>query len=212
MMLSPAVESRSRREARRLSRREAILDAAQASFMEHGYAGTSMSGIAAMLGGSKGTLWSYFPSKDVLFAAMVDRAVQAVRQQFSLILNPHDDVGTALRHFAREFLQTITAPPALALHRLVISEANRFPETGRIFHERASGRTRELLADYLAGAMERGFLRRADPLLAAYQLLGLCMTGCHQQLMLGLIAKPTPALIERDAETSVATFMLAYAD
>ena len=45
----------SRREARRLTRREAILDVAQASFMEYGYAGTTMSAIAAMLGGSKGT-------------------------------------------------------------------------------------------------------------------------------------------------------------
>ena len=63
----------SRREARRQSRREAILDVAAQSFLEHGYAGTTMSAIAATLGGSKGTLWSYFASKEVLFAAVIDR-------------------------------------------------------------------------------------------------------------------------------------------
>ena len=201
----------SRREARRLSRREAILDVAQCSFMEHGYAGTTMSGIAAMLGGSKATLWNYFPSKELLFAAVVDRASQEFRQNLSLILNPRDDIAVALRRFAAEFLQKVTAPQSVALNRLVIGEVSRFPETGRIFHDRAVGRTRELLADYLAGAMARGVLRQGEPLPAAQQMLGLCSSGCHQQILIGAIDTVSPAQIERDAERCVDVFLRAYA-
>jgi len=214
-MLAAIAPPCTRREARRNHRREAILDVAKASFMEHGYAGTTMSGIAAMLGGSKGTLWSYFPSKDVLFAAVVDRAARDFRAQLTPILNPQDDIGEVLLRFTRELLQKLTAPPALALYRMVVSEAHRSPEIGRIFDEHAAGRTRKLLADYLAAAMARGALRQAEPLALAYHLLGLCVYGRHQQLLLGLADETGRNAIGdaiwRDTEAGVAAFLRAYA-
>jgi AcrR family transcriptional regulator len=201
----------SRREARREARRETILDVAARSFLEHGYAGTTMSGIAAALGGSKGTLWSYFPSKEVLFAAVIDQVTQAFRAQLSLILNPRDGVETALRRFCLEFLRKVASPEAIALHRLVVGEANRFPEMGRIFYERAHRQTQKLLADFLGEAMERGELRRDDPLIAARQLTGLCMYGCHQQLLMAVIDSVSAEAIEGDVERAMTAFMHAYA-
>ncbi len=207
----PLCENPSRREARRQTRREAILDVAQRSFMEHGYAATTMSGIAAALGGSKGTLWSYFPAKDVLFAAVLDRATEAFQQQLTLLLNPQDDLETTLRRFARGFLQRVISPEALALYRLVMAEANRFPETGRIFHERATGRTLSTLAAYLAQQMARGLLRDADPQLLAQHLVALCQSGCHRMLLIRVIDSAEPEAIEADALGAVATFLRAYA-
>jgi TetR/AcrR family transcriptional repressor of mexJK operon len=200
----------SRREARRQSRRDAILKVAARSFLEHGYAATTMSGIAAELGGSKGTLWSYFPAKGLLFAAMLDRVTETFQQHLSLILNPEDDLAAALRGFARELIQKVTSPEAVALYRLVMGEANRFPEIGRIFHERALGRTRGLLAAYLGDMMTRGQLRTDDPHVAAQQLAGLCQSGCHQLLILGIIECADPARIETDVANSVGMFMRAY--
>src|ERR1700761_2914102 len=49
-------------------RRKAILAIAREIFLTEGYAAASMSAIAARLGGSKGTLYNYFPSKEGLFA------------------------------------------------------------------------------------------------------------------------------------------------
>src|ERR1700743_809975 len=54
-------------------RRELILDVAQGVFLEEGFANASMSVMAARLGGSKGTLYNYFKSKDELFNAYVER-------------------------------------------------------------------------------------------------------------------------------------------
>ena len=56
---------------RRDQRREAILEVAREVFTEEGYAAASMSTIAARLGGSKGTLYNYFKSKEELFGAYV---------------------------------------------------------------------------------------------------------------------------------------------
>lgn len=200
----------SRREVRRQSRREAILDVAERSFLEHGYAGTTMSAIAAALGGSKGTLWSHFASKEVLFAAVIDRATQAFRSQLSLILNPRDGVEAALRRFCIEFLRRITSPRAIALHRLVMGEASRFPEMGRIFYERAPRQVQLQVAAFLEAAMEEGTLRRDDPLLAARQLNALCMALGHQQMLLGASDALSADQIEAEVDHAMRTFMRAY--
>jgi TetR/AcrR family transcriptional regulator, mexJK operon transcriptional repressor len=210
-MNDPAAASAcGRREASRRSRREAILDVAARSFLEQGYAATTMSAIAA-LGGSKGTLWSYFPSKEELFAAVLDRMIDAFQLELVPILNPTDPVGTALDKFCRRFLRKITQADALALYRLVVGEANRFPEPGRIFYARGPGRTHERLSAYLAGAMERGLLRHSDPDAAALQLTGLCLAGCHMQLVMGVIDEVTDTMIEHDCDRTLAMFLRAYA-
>jgi AcrR family transcriptional regulator len=201
----------SRREARRQSRHEAILDVAAQSFLEHGYAGTTMSAIAATLGGSKGTLWSYFASKDVLFAAVIDRVTDAFRAQLSLILNPRDGIESALRRFCVEFLRKVTSPEAIALNRLVMGETKRFPEIGRIFYARAPRQTQQLLADFIGAAMDSGHLRRDDPLIAARQLIALCMLGGHQRMLTGVIDKLTPEEIDIEVGHALDTFLRAFA-
>lgn len=201
----------SRREERRHERREAILDVAEQSFLDNGYDRTTMSGIAAVLGGSKATLWSYFASKDLLFAAVLDRASLEFRREVSLILKAGDGVEQALTRFCREFLTKLTTPEVSALFRLVVGEAHRFPEVGRIFFESGPGRVRELLAGFLGQAMEAGRLRKSDPALAAQHLTGLCMGGCHLQLLLGMIGKIGSPAIEAEVKQAVGAFMRAYA-
>jgi AcrR family transcriptional regulator len=201
----------SRREARRQSRREAILDLAAPYFLEHGYAGTTMSGIAAALGGSKGTLWNHFPSKEVLFAAVIDRVTEAFRAELSLILNPRDGVETALTRFCGEFVRKVTSPEAIALHRLVVGEAHRFPEMGRIFYERAPRQTQRLLAAFLADAMAAGRLRADDPLMAARQLIAMCMLGSHQRRLMGVVDDVPAEAVEAEVERAMRTFLRAYA-
>lgn len=201
----------SRREANREARRDAILDVAAQWFLEHGYAGTTMSAIAAALGGSKGTLWNYFPAKEQLFAAVIERVAESFRAQLLEILNPDDnDVEATLRRYVSKFLTKVTSPEGVALHRLVVGEANRFPEIGQIFFEYAPRLTQAMLADYLAAAMEHGQLRKDDPLCAAQNLSGLCMAGCHQRLMMGVIDKADAAMIEADVERVVPVFMRSY--
>ena len=170
-----------------------------------------MSAIACALGGSKATLWNYFPSKEVLFNAVMDRATRDFRARLSVILSTQGDVEATLRSFCTVFLHKVTAPESIALYQLAISEANRFPEVGRIFHERGPKRTLEQLAEYISGMMDRDLLRKADPLFAARQLVGVCLSGSHQRLLLGVLQKVTPALIEEDVDRTIDIFMRGYA-
>lgn len=201
----------SRREARRLDRRDAILTVAKAYFLEHGYAGTTMSGIAAALGGSKGTLWNHFPSKEDLFSAVLDRVATAYRAQLSQILDPCGVLEPTLLRACRSLLDKVCSTEAIALHRLIYAESGRFPELSRIFFELAPRHTRALLADYISGAMDRGQLRRDDPADAARVLMALTMAGSHQQLMIGQITEPSSAQMQADVDLAVDLFLRGYA-
>ncbi|WP_062733616.1 TetR/AcrR family transcriptional regulator [Sphingobium abikonense] len=211
MTASKEPVSGSRREARKRDRQEMILEVAQRYFLDHGYAGTTMSGIAAALGGSKGTLWNHFPSKDALFSAVLDRVAQAYRTRLSKILDPDAGLEEVLRGACVSLVAKVTSPEAIALHRLVISEGGRFPELSRIFFELAPRNTRALLADFLEQAMRRGALRKANALDAARALMALCMAGIHHQLLMGQITQFEPEDIDRDAAFAVDLFLRAYA-
>ncbi|MFV0623344.1 TetR/AcrR family transcriptional regulator [Sphingomonas sp. ac-8] len=197
-----------KREARKQDRQQAILAIAQRSFLEHGYAGTSMSAIAAELGGSKATLWRYFRSKEALFEAVVDEATSAYRRQVADLLRPSSDVRATVLAFARGFLTKIVSREACQLHRLVAAEAGRSPEVGAIF-ARVPQRTRQLLADFFTGAMAAGQLRRGDPLAAAQVLTYLCM-GLQQRILWGG-PDATAAEVEAEAHNATEIFLRAYA-
>src|SRR6266571_502765 len=63
------------------SRQEEILEAAARLFAEHGYADTDTQLLADELGVGKGTLYRYFPSKQDLFLAAVDRVMHRMTDQ-----------------------------------------------------------------------------------------------------------------------------------
>ena len=206
----PGCAAPTRREARRESRRDAILEVAGRTFLEHGYSGTTMSAIAATLGGSKGTLWSYYPSKELLFGAVLDRATAAFREQLTLTLSPDDPIEIALNKFCTKFLTKLTMPESLALHRLVLGEVARFPEMGRIFYERAPWKTQELLAGFLDKAAQSGVIRCEDSFAAAQYLLSLCAARSQQQLLTGVIDTIPQERIEEEVSCAVALFLRAY--
>jgi len=196
-MTKIAEKAPGKREARKEERREAILAIAKRVFLDQGYSGASMSAISAELGGSKGTLWSYFPSKEELFAAVLDDATKEYRAQLADVLKPGEDVHAAVRQFCKGFIAKVSSPDGLRLHRLIASEVARFPEIGEIFYRRAPLPTQQMLAAFFERAMDAGTLRRADPLFAARVLASLCL-GVQQRMIWGFAL----SVAERDREAA----------
>ncbi|NNF24365.1 MAG: TetR/AcrR family transcriptional regulator [Rhodobacteraceae bacterium] len=64
------------------ARREKIMDAAQSLFLTRGLRGTTVEGIAETVGMSKVTIYSYFNDKDAIFAAVVARFFNQMREAF----------------------------------------------------------------------------------------------------------------------------------
>lgn len=197
-----------KREARKEERREMILEIAKREFLDHGYSGASMSAISAELGGSKGTLWSYFPSKEELFAAVLDHATREYRSRLADVLKPGEDLRAAVRQFCRGFIDKISSSDGVRLHRLIASEVGRFPEVGDIFYRRAPQPTQQLLADFFERAMEAGTMRREDPLFVARILASLCL-GVQQRVMWG--QELSTAERDSEAERIAEVFLRAFA-
>jgi AcrR family transcriptional regulator len=84
-------------------RREEILEAAAKVFAEHGYADGDTQVLADTLRVGKGTLYRYFPSKEALFLAAVDRLmrqlVQHVEAAATPVADPLERVAVAVRAF-----------------------------------------------------------------------------------------------------------------
>ena len=193
-------------------RRKAFVDAARALFFAHGYAGTTMSSIAGKVGGSKTTLWSYFPSKAELFAAVVDDIADTYGRALLLDLPVDAPVAHVLRHFAEQLIDTLASGPVLALQQLVIGEAPRFPHLAETFFDRGPRRGKARLATWMIGKMARGELRDGDPLLAVDQFSGLCQSGVYQ---LALFNLPEARRVDRarfhaEIDAAIDTFLRAW--
>lgn len=163
-----------RREARKQDRREAIVAAARRSFLDNGYAATSMSGLLKTLGGSKATLWGYFRSKEELFAAVIEDVTLVLRLQLESELLAAAELKPTLITFCRSFMNKMANPDAVATWRLVVAESGRFPEVGRIFYEQAARHVERALADYLAQQIQAGRIGGEDPARMAQLLISMC--------------------------------------
>lgn len=198
------------RQAKREDRRDAILDVAYACFVADGYGSTSMSTIAARLGGSKGTLYNYFPSKEELFDAVVRRSCQRLQGRLEGVPT-EGDTRARLVLLAQSLLDHILSPEAIAIHRIVVGEGERFPELARLFYEAGPRTGLARTAELLRRLMSEARLREADPMLAAYQFKDLALSGVFSLRLWGVIGELTADERKAQAETAVDTFLRAYA-
>src|ERR1700676_1457879 len=72
-------------------RREEILDVAAKVFAECGYPNTDMDFVAKALRVGKGTIYRYFPSKQELFLAAVDRGLRRLHETIETACAGIDD-------------------------------------------------------------------------------------------------------------------------
>ena len=166
------------REAERAQHHEAILDAATAVFLEQGYARASMTDIATRAGASKATLYTRFPSKSALFAALMDRRSRTLQARLALAADGLTaSPAKVLGDLWMGVLRVVTNEENHRLHRLVQAECDRFPELATAFWQNNTGRGLEILRHYLAALVERGTLVIEDVDFAAEQLLGALLGG-----------------------------------
>lgn len=191
------------------ARRDAILEAATLEFMERGYEGASMSGIVARLGGSKQTLYSYFPSKDDLFVEVVVRDIGRHVTALKADLQDGGDVGQTLLRYGNHYLKIRLSPENVGLMRLVYGEAGR-SDVSRLVHVRAKAKATEDMSAFLAGAMKDGRLRQADPDVAAIHLLALLDAELLEPVVLRVRDAPSDEETSRVVARAVGTFVAAY--
>ncbi len=195
-------------------KRRAILDAATTLFLREGYLATSMDEIAAAASVSKQTVYKQFADKQSLFREIVTGTVAEVGDPVSeqvAALRDSGDLAADLREVARGLLAQVIQPRVMQLRRLVIGEAGRFPELGRLFYDSGPGRTIAALAAAFEGLRARGALRMDDSRLAAEHFNWLVMsTPLNRVMLCGDAELPAPADLNRYADAGARAFLAAY--
>lgn len=195
------------------ARRRAILDVASEVFLSQGYAATSMSEIAARLGGSKGTLYNYFRSKEELFSAFITDSCQG---QAMAIFDHVPEMGAgqpirdSLITLGVEFLNFIVSPKLVAINRVVVGETGRFPELGRLFFDAGPGRGETRFADIVSRAMDAGELRSDDPVMVGRCLKDLIISDYHHRQLWGVLGDISPARLQAHVVAVVDVFLRAF--
>jgi TetR/AcrR family transcriptional repressor of mexJK operon len=196
---------------RSAKRRQAILDVACDIFLEHGYADSSMSMIVSMVGGSKTTLYGYFPSKEALFTAVVDHQCEMWATSILGIMQDGAPLEYILQTHGERMLEIVLSDKFLALHRLVSGESRRFPHIGNTYYGACVDYGLSRLASVLKLEMKSGRLRRSNAITAAEGFTDMCQSGLLRRRMFNVIAVPDAAEIRAHVAVVTKLFLKAHA-
>ena len=193
--------------ARRGGSREAIVDAAERLFLEHGFGAVSMDDLSEAGGVARRTLYNQFASKEEIFRETLLR----VSGQFEAALPPgietQGDVEDVLRLIARAILQLHRRPGYLGFFRMVVADSRQFPWIAEAFAAVMDSQT-ERFARYLAHLTALGVLDCRNPMLAAHQFMGMINEFFLWPWMMGSDSLPAPA--EDVIEETVRMFLRHY--
>jgi TetR/AcrR family transcriptional regulator, mexJK operon transcriptional repressor len=175
-----------------------LLDVATEVFLEQGFKGASMSEIARRAGASKQTLYTRYPSKAALFAALVERKSSLLFEAIG-VLGQDIALRDALLRFGYTLLTMILSGDARGLHRVVIAECIEFPELSEMFWDLGPGRMRATLVSYLRTQQNLGVLRPGNPEHAVEAFLGMLISTASLRTNLGLTTPLITSAAQRKA-------------
>ena len=183
-----------------------IIAVATGIFLSQGYGATSIEAIAQAAGISKRTFYARFKDKEALFAAVVHQLVSRLRPEHDATLFTGKSREAILLNLAKVILDAALRPEALALHRIMVGEAIRFPELAKVMD--AQGARLEAvrrIGDLLQHTSPNKMPRR-DAEFAAEQFLD-SVINVPQRRAIGLGAPMTQAEIDRWSRQAVMLFL-----
>jgi len=205
-------------DGRSARKRRAIMEAATALFLRDGYRNTSMDQVAADAAVSKQTVYKHFADKEQLFREIVLGVTgnsEAIITDLTSVLRSSEinsvaDLRTVLTDLARRYIDGVLRPNVLSLRRLIIAEAERFPDLARTYFEQAPSRGIDVIAHGLRTYEERGLLDLGDARLAAAQFAYLVLGIPQDRAQFCPQERPSPAERDRLAAGAVRVFLAAY--
>jgi TetR/AcrR family transcriptional repressor of mexJK operon len=205
-------------ESRSARKRRAIVEAATALFLRDGYRSTSMDQVAADAAVSKQTVYKQFNHKEQLFREIVLGVTgrsEAIVADLTSALDGEEpssieELEPVLVDLARRLIDGVLQPNVLALRRLVIAEAEQFPDLARTYYDQAPSRGITVLADALRAWERRRLLAMPDPRLAATHLAYLALGQPLDRAQFRPEDRLAPAERDRLAAEAVRVFLAAY--
>lgn len=154
-------------------RPDELLDAALSLFVRKGYAHTSVAEIARAAGLSKGAVYLYFPSKQAILEALVERAVAPVaRRALDAAGLAEADMRATLRNVFTIVATALGDPKVFAVPKLVIREAVVAPEIAEMYRRAVFDAIFPPVVKIMERAIAAGRMRPVDPELTIRSIIG----------------------------------------
>jgi TetR/AcrR family transcriptional regulator len=149
----------------------AILDAAETLFARQGFAATTIKAIGKEAGVNSALLYYYFPDKERLYHAVLERrlggASREVGSQLAAGMEPLDTLTALLRGYARRMHDAPSIPRLLVRELADHQAAHALP----IIREIAAGLFRRICQVIEAGQARGDIRRELDPRFTAISLV-----------------------------------------
>ena len=156
------------RRRRKEARPAELTTAALEVFAEKGFAATRLEDIAARAGASKGTVYLYFENKEALFKAAVETAMApALEAAEALAAEGSKPAAELLREFILGWWQMVGSTALGGVPKLLVAEAQNFPEVARWFHDKIISRAHAAMSRIIELGIARGEFRAMDAKIAA---------------------------------------------
>jgi len=166
------------------ARRAQILEAALRVFVRDGFHSAPVDAIAREAGIAKGTIYLYFPTKEAVLQAAIER--------FSLLPVIEESLGKLVEIPPQQAIPALVAllwqrlKERAPVFRMMLGLGGMLqPGNARLFLERVVLPGNRMLAEYLDHCVARGALRPIDTFVAARSLLGSLLTFVLSQEVLG---------------------------
>ncbi len=184
-------------------RREQILDGAMRIFAEKGFRGTTTRQIAQNLDISEALMFKYFPSKEALYRAIIEKRTNGSQE----ILFPREaieanDDRQVFRSIASYLIRKNREDPNFM--RLILYSALEGHDLSRLFFENSAMKNARILADYIRKRIREKAFRKVSPLLVARSFIGMIIHYVELQEIYGLKDDLSP---EKAVDTFVDAFL-----
>jgi len=157
------VDSKPRWERRKEARPQELLASAIELFVERGFAATRLEDVARRAGVSKGTLYLYYANKEDLFKAVVRQTILPMIGDAETSVAEFDGHSTELlRHIILSWWRRIGSTKASGISKLILAEADNFPELARFYQEEVMTRRMRMISNMLERGIRRGEFRAID--------------------------------------------------
>lgn len=190
-------------------KRDEIVKVAAAAFDELGYDRCSMALLSERLGGSKATLYGYFPSKDELLRAVLDLQIATDADRIMRDFPASDDLHESLVLLGTAYLNKRMSPVPVMNIRMVATQPPG-STMGKEFYYGVMRPAFRRLVEKFEVLIEQGRLRRADPEIMMLHWKGLCDWDFLEQRLLGAIDGPDPKDVRKAVTLAADAFLRLY--
>lgn len=190
----------------------AVLASARDVFLKHGFSAATTDMIQQAAGVSKSTVYAYYSNKEALFTAVVETECERFLRKIRRLEVNSGSFEETLTAMARAYLDVVLSSEGLALYRVVVAEAPRFPELARRFYLAGPGQMNAMVAAVLARAADARELDFSFAGIdsAAALLVNMIRGEAQMQCVTHPSARASAAQRDQWVSLAMRTFMRAF--